>query len=259
MSEFPTSSLFDIPVAKCTLGDVVAIAEQRIADKSQFQIGVINAAKVVKMSKDEFLRESVLSSDIILADGSSVVLASKVLGDALPERVTGIDLMHELLISADRNRYRVFLLGASEDVSLKVAAWIEKEHPNAIICGRANGYFDADAEAGIVASIRESEADILFVAITSPKKEVFMAKWHDEMGVTVLHGVGGSFDVVAGKVQRAPLAYQRTGMEWFYRLAQEPRRLAWRYISTNTRFIMMLSAAWLRRVFSSKRSIQSSD
>ena len=250
MSEFATSKVFDIPVARCTLTEVVAIVEQRISTKSQFQIGVINAAKIVKMQSDDFLRDSVLSSDIILADGSSVVLASRVLGNPLPERVAGIDLMHALLVSADSNGHRVFLLGASEEVSQKVADWIESTHPNAIVCGRAHGYFDADQEEALVRKIRESSPDLLFVAMTSPKKEIFIAKWRDQLGATVLHGVGGSFDVVAGKVQRAPLVFQRLGMEWFYRMIQEPRRLGWRYLSTNTRFMTMLAGAWLKRTLS---------
>ena len=250
MSDFLTSDLFGIPVARCKLTNVVEIAENHIATKTQFRIGVVNAAKIVKMRKDEFLRESVLSSDIILADGASVVMASKALGVPLPERVTGIDLMHSLLSSAHENRFRVFLLGASEEVSLKVEAWIDEAHPDAVICGRENGYFDTDAEAALVKKIRDSEPDILFVAITSPKKEIFIAKWEDELCATVLHGVGGSFDVVAGKVARAPEAFQKMGLEWFYRLIQEPRRLAWRYISTNTRFCLMLVGALAAKLVS---------
>lgn len=246
MSEYSTSNLFGIPVAKCTLQDVVTIADQHITEKKNFQIGVINAAKVVKMKRDAGLRESVLSSDIILADGSSIVVASKVLGDPLPERVTGIDLMYALLESADKNAFRVFLLGASEDISEKVEAWVNATYPGAIVCGRANGYFKEEDEPDLVAKIRESSPDLLFVAITSPKKENFISRWNDDLGATVLHGVGGSFDVVAGKVKRAPKLFQKTGMEWFYRLAQEPRRLAWRYISTNTQFMVMLFVARLR-------------
>ncbi len=246
--------LFGISVACSTLDEVVAIAEQHIADRERLRVGVINAAKVVKMRKDDFLSDSVCSSDIVVADGASIVLASKVLGRPLPERVTGIDLMHGLLRSADTNKSRVFLLGASEDVSLKVAAWIKEHHPHAVICGRRNGYYKPDEEGELVKQIRDSEADILFVAITSPKKEIFIARWEDELGATVLHGVGGSFDVVAGKVERAPEFFQKWGLEWFYRLIQEPRRLAWRYISTNTLFLLMLSGEFFRKLFSRKKT-----
>jgi len=244
-----TIDLFGISVARCTLPEVVAIAERHITDGSRFRIGVINAAKVVKMRRDNFLRDSVCSSDIIVADGASIVLASKVLGEPLPERVTGIELMHGLLRSADQHKSRVFLLGATEEVSMKVESWIKDNHPDAIICGRANGYFKADDESMLVEKIRESKPDMLFVAITSPKKEIFVARWEDQLGATVLHGVGGSFDVVAGKVQRAPLFFQKWGLEWLYRVIQEPRRLAWRYISTNTMFLLMLFGEIIRRLF----------
>lgn len=243
MSGFSVSSLFGIPVAKLTLSEVVQLCERHIDENEPLQIGVINAAKVVKMQRDEFLNDSVMASDIILADGSSIVAASKLLRDPLPERVAGIDLMHALLESADRKHHRVFLLGASEAVSAKVEAWVKDNHPGAVVCGRADGYFNSDDEEALAERIRESNPDMLFVAITSPKKEVFMAQWGDRIGATIVHGVGGSFDVVAGKVKRAPLIFQKLGMEWFYRLAQEPRRLAWRYISTNTRFAIMLLRA----------------
>lgn len=245
MSDFPVATMFGIPVAKVSLEEAVRLSERRIDEKLRLQIGVINAAKVVNMQRDKFLNDSVMASDIILADGSSIVAASKLLGDPLPERVAGIDLMHALLESADRNHYRVFLLGASEAVSEKVDAWVRENHPGAVICGRADGYFSADDEPALAEKIRASKPDMLFVAITSPKKEIFMARWGDELGVTLMHGVGGSFDVVAGKVKRAPVIFQKLGMEWFYRLAQEPRRLAWRYISTNTRFAIMLLRAMI--------------
>lgn len=242
--------LFGISVACCTLDEVVTIAEQHIVSGERLRVGVINAAKVVKMRKDDFLRDSVCTSDIVVADGASIVLASKVLGRPLPERVTGIDLMHGLLRSADNNKSRVFLLGATEEVSLKVESWINEHHPNAIVCGRANGYYSADDEEGLVTQIRESRPDLLFVAMTSPKKEIFIARWEEQLGATVSHGVGGSFDVVAGKVDRAPEFFQKWGLEWFYRLIQEPRRLAWRYISTNTQFLLMLSGEFIRQLFS---------
>lgn len=249
MNDIDTATMFGIPVAKVTLDEAVRLSERHIEDESTLQIGVINAAKVVKMQRDEFLSQSVLSSDIILADGSSIVAAARLLGNPLPERVAGIDLMHALLESANRNRYRVFLLGASEAISAKVENWVKETHPDVIVCGRADGYFEADDEEALVERIKTSNPDILFVAITSPKKEIFMARWGDELGATLMHGVGGSFDVVAGKVKRAPMIFQKLGMEWFYRLAQEPRRLAWRYISTNTRFAVML----LREMLSGKR------
>jgi N-acetylglucosaminyldiphosphoundecaprenol N-acetyl-beta-D-mannosaminyltransferase len=108
------------------------------------------------------------------------------------------------------------------------------------LVGWQNGYFKADQEADIAAAIAEARPDILFVAMSSPRKEAFLARWAGSMGVCVCHGVGGAFDVLAGKVHRAPERWQRLGLEWLYRVLQEPRRLWRRYLVTNTLFVSMV-------------------
>ena len=115
-----------------------------------------------------------------------------------------------------------------------------ENYPGTVIVGARNGYFEKQDEEGIALSIRDANTDVLFVAITSPKKERFMARWSAVMNVPVVHGVGGSFDVVAGLVSRAPLAWQNLGLEWLYRVIQEPRRLWKRYLVTNIRFSLLL-------------------
>ena len=122
--------------------------------------------------------------------------------------------------------------------------------PGVVIAGRQNGYFSEEQQNQVAENIAAAKADVLFVAITSPKKEQFMAKWGDVMQVPVVHGVGGSFDVFAGKVKRAPLIWQKLGMEWLYRVLQEPGRLWKRYLVTNTLFIGML----LKEIFTSQKS-----
>ena len=201
------------------------------------------------MHRNPALASDVNSSDVILADGAAVILASKVLGRKLPERVTGIDLMYGLLRRGQKQNYRVFCLGATEDVVQKVVAEIEKNYPGTQVAGYRNGYFGADEEAEVARQIKESNADILFVAITSPKKEQFMAKWSEYAGVPLVHGVGGSFDVMAGKVQRAPERWQKLGLEWLYRVKQEPGRLWKRYLVTNTLFCIMLLRTFVRNRF----------
>ena len=238
------ATLFDIPVAAQTLEQVLTRVHRTIVDDVHLHVGVVNAAKIVNMQYDQLLREDVLSSDIILADGSSVVLASRLLGQPLPERVTGIDLMFGILRQGQAHGYRVYCLGATEEVSARVADCIATDFPGVVLAGRRNGYF-SDAEAGQVAEdIARSGAHVLFVAMTSPKKEQFMARWKGHMGVPVVHGVGGSFDVMAGKVARAPALWQRWGLEWLYRVKQEPRRLWRRYLVTNSAFCWMLLKAW---------------
>jgi N-acetylglucosaminyldiphosphoundecaprenol N-acetyl-beta-D-mannosaminyltransferase len=153
--------------------------------------------------------------------------------------VAGIDLFEALLGLADRERHAVYLLGARPEVLAAVERTIHERFPGARIAGSRDGYFDDSEAEQVAAEISRSGADLLFLGMTSPKKEVFIGRFGDGLGVPVVHGVGGSFDVMAGVTARAPLAWQRAGMEWAYRLKQEPRRLARRYITTNTAFVAM--------------------
>jgi len=234
-------SLFGINVHSASMQQALEDIDNAINSKHSLNIGMLNAAKIVNMKRNPALGEDVSSANLIMADGSSVVMASKILGKKLPERVAGIDLMHGILAQGEQRQYRIFCLGASEEVSLQVVDKLKQDYPGVIIAGRRNGYFNQDEEADVAKQIAESRADVLFVAITSPKKEQFMARWNPLMQVPVVHGVGGSFDVLAGKVQRAPLIWQKYGMEWLYRVLQEPGRLWQRYLITNTLFIGMLA------------------
>ncbi|SRR5690606_21600344 len=245
---FEVVNVLGVPVHAATMSEALDAIEAAIKERRRLQLGVVNAAKIVNMTKDRSLREDVLSSDLVLADGMSVVIASRVLGNPLPERITGIDLMHGILERGNRMGWRVFCLGATEEVSETVVRRIHELYPGVVIAGRRNGYFSQSEEAEVARTIAESNADVLFVAITSPKKENFMAKWGASLATPVIHGVGGSFDVLAGKVQRAPERWQRLGLEWLYRVKQEPRRLWKRYLFTNASFARMLLVAWLGKV-----------
>lgn len=240
-------NIFGIAINAMTMGQVLQLIHEKITSKQKLQIGVVNAAKVVNMQNDPVLHDDVLSSDIILADGMSVVWASKILGKPLPERVTGIDLMMDLLAQGNEHKYKVFLLGASEEVSAKVEQNINQDYSNVIVAGRNNGYYTEDEEEALVSRIARSNADILFVAMTSPKKEKFIAKWDSQLNVTIRHGVGGSFDVYSGKVERAPEMWRKLGLEWLYRVKQEPGRLWKRYLITNLKFCKMILVEWFKK------------
>lgn len=249
-------SVLGVPVHSCTLPQVLDAVDKAIAARQNLHIGVVNAAKIVNMSRDPELRDSVLASDLILADGVAVVWASKVLGNSLPERVTGIDLMYGIFSRGNIKGYRVFCLGATEEVSARVAAVLAQDFPNVVLAGRRNGYFGVEAEEEVARQIAVAKPDVLLVAMTSPKKERFMAKWNSTMNVSVVHGVGGSFDVMAGKVERAPQMWQKLGLEWLYRVKQEPGRLWKRYLITNTLFCWMTFKAWINRFFDQGQDIQ---
>lgn len=238
--------LFGVPIAPLHMREVLELADAAIERRGMLRLGVVNAAKIVGMTNDPGLRASVLDTDLILADGISVVWASRVLGQPLPERVAGIDLMMQLLQRADQRGYAVFFFGAAEDVLVGVVDRVRREFPKVRIAGARNGYFRDYEQSDIADQIRASGADILLVAISSPIKEIFLSRWGTSLGVPVCHGVGGSFDVLAGKVRRAPRIWQRLGLEWLYRVYQEPRRLWKRYLVTNTAFVWLVIREYFR-------------
>ena len=242
--EFEEKEILGVGVHAATMGQALDAIDIAIKAKQRLMIGVVNAAKMVNMRKNPDLWEDVTSSDLVLADGMSVVHASKILGAALPERVTGIDLMEGILARGSEEGYRVYCLGAKEEISQTVVERFNEKYPGANIVGRRNGYFTDEEEEGIAEEIGSLNVDVLFVAITSPKKERFMARWADRLNTTVVHGVGGSFDVVAGFVERAPEKWQRLGLEWLYRVKQEPGRLWKRYLVTNLTFMRIVMTAW---------------
>lgn len=224
-----------------SMQETLQIVESTISKGEQLHHVVVNAGKIVAMQKDLQLRQSVNKSDLINADGQAVVWASKVLGKPLKERVAGIDLMVNLVQLAHQKNYKIFFFGAKEKVVKKVVeTYTNKYSPN-IIAGYRNGYFKKDEEQSIATQIAKSGANILFVAISSPTKENFLFENKSLLQkINFVMGVGGSFDVVAGKVKRAPLWMQRVGLEWFYRFAQEPKRMWKRYLLGNSKFIFLV-------------------
>ncbi|MDB2373877.1 WecB/TagA/CpsF family glycosyltransferase [Psychrosphaera haliotis] len=222
-----------------SMKETVALIKASIERREFFQHVVVNVAKLVNMQKDKILHDSVQACDLINIDGQGVVLGAKFCGHDIPERVAGVDLFHELLDMSQEEAFPVFLLGATQDVVEQTQRNVEKLYPNLKVAGINNGYFWGDEEA-IVNKINTSGAKLLFVAITSPKKENFINKWQDKLGVNFVMGVGGTFDVVAGKVKRAPVWMQKYGLEWLYRVLQEPRRMFMRYLVTNSKFAVLL-------------------
>lgn len=222
-----------------SLDETIAEVEKIIAAGVPTQHVVVNASKVNLMEADWKLAEIVNACPLINADGASIVWAAKKLGVPLKERVTGIDLFQRLVKVADQKGYGVYLFGAKEEVVTKVKAIFEERYPSIRIVGCRNGYFTEADEPRIVADMAASGADMMFVAFSSPKKEYWIHKYLDEMGIPFVMGVGGSFDVVAGVTDRAPKWMQDHGLEWFYRFIQEPSRLWKRYIVGNVKFVAL--------------------
>jgi len=214
--------------------------EDIISKRRLVQHVVINAGKVVMMHKDRPLMDIINSCQMVQADGQSIIWASRILGKPLRERVTGIDLMEKLVQLADQKGYRVFFFGAREEVVSRVVSIYRQRYKNLQVAGYRNGYFDDRDSPGIVAEIRQTHPDILFVAFESPRKEYWISRYLSELNVPFCMGVGGSFDVIAGITRRAPKWMQRMGLEWFYRFIQEPRRLWKRYLIGNSIFLWLL-------------------
>lgn len=224
-----------------TMSETLNLVDKAIKNKEQLHHVVVNAGKIVAMQNDMQLRRSVNESDVINADGQAVVWASKVLNKPIKERVAGIDLMENLVKLSHKSNYKIFFLGAEENIVKSVTKKFSKQYSKNIIAGYRNGYFKKEDETNIAKQISESGADILFVAISSPTKENFLYNNKKYLkNLNFIMGVGGSFDVVAGKVKRAPLWMQKAGLEWFYRFAQEPKRMWKRYLIGNSKFIYLV-------------------
>lgn len=220
-----------------SMDETIAEIENIIKARKPTQHVVINAHKVNLMCEDPELRKIVNSCPLINADGASILWAAKKLGVPVKERVTGIDLFENLVRLAAEKGYKIYLFGAKERVVKKVRQIFEQKYPKLMIVGCRNGYFTETDEPEIVKNMHDSGADMLFVAISSPKKEYWVNRYLEQLNIPFVMGVGGSFDVVAGETQRAPKWMQNLGMEWFYRFIQEPKRLWNRYIVGNRKFI----------------------
>ena len=243
----PRVEILGCHVDNLSLAETLDAVEAFIATRRPHQQVSVNVDKVVKASRDARLRDFVNRCDLASADGMPIVWASHVLGTPLKQRVAGVDLFEALVARAALRGWRVYLLGAREEIVVRVRERFQARYPGLVVAGHRNGYWSAAEEPQVVEAIRAAAPDLLFVAIPSPRKEHFLDRWQDHMRVPFAMGVGGSFDVVAGLVRRAPQWMQRSGLEWFFRFAQEPRRMFRRYFIDDMGFFAMLAREALAR------------
>ncbi|WP_417308308.1 WecB/TagA/CpsF family glycosyltransferase [Devosia sp.] len=232
------------PVHLLTMDETLSLATEAMRTKSQMHHTVVNVSKLVNMQKSAELMEDVAGADLINIDGAGVVIGARLFGIDVPERVAGVDIMQRLFEICAREGFRPYLLGAEPDVLDKVRARLASEYPALQIAGMQDGYFKPEDEDDVVAAIRASGADCLFVAMPTPRKERFLKRHRNDLGASFIMGVGGSFDVYGGKVRRAPALWQKLGIEWLYRVLQEPGRLWRRYYETNTAYAGLLWREW---------------
>jgi len=213
---------------------------QTLIDKDETgYLCTVNTAILMMMRKDLRLAKFVANSKMTVADGQPLIWVSKYMKTPLPERVTGVEIVDDLALLAEKNQWGIYLLGATMDIVSTVSSRLIKTHKELIISGYSDGYFTQDKADSRAADIKNSGAKILIIAMGVPRQEYFIENQWRNLGVNFVVGVGGSFDVIAGVTRRAPLWMQRYGLEWFYRALQEPKRLAWRYLTTNSMFIYL--------------------
>jgi len=238
---FVSISFLSIPVAAITMEELINLVDESVRENNRLWYIDINASKAVDMQSDENLLNCMKSCDIVGADGKSIVWTSRFLGKPLPERIAGIDVMENIVLSAHQKGYTCFFFGAADAIVQKLAETYTLKYSPDIIAGYRNGYYRSDEEEKIVKQIVESKANILFVATSSPKQEMFLYNHRNKLtNINFMMGVGGSFDVIAGLRKRAPVWMQQMGLEWLARLIQEPRRMWKRYLIGNFRFILLV-------------------
>lgn len=244
------SYLLGFYIDKMSLDQCVRYLDDIIQKRQKIHIVLVNAAKIVKARRDPQLARIIREAHFVGADGVPIVWASRILRQPLPGRINGTDLMDSLIALAAEKGHRVYFLGAKEKVIANAVDLLKETYPGLQVAGFRHGYFSSAAEEKqIVADISASGADILLVGMSTPMKEEWVRRNFKDLDVSVIHGVGGSFDILGGLTKRAPVWMQKTGLEWFYRLLQEPRRMWKRYLVTNTIYVGLVMKEFLFMIF----------
>lgn len=225
--------ILGVPIDRVDMKEAVKRATDAIEHNQKYFIVTPNSEIVVEANKNKELLNIIKSADLVVPDGIGLVIGSKIIGQPLSERVTGIDLMEQLLIYANQNSKSIYLIGAKEGIAFDAAINIKKKYPNIIIAGTHHGYFSGihtdkpghKEEEEVIEHIIKADADMVFVALGALKQEKFISAYLQRLSGRLFMGVGGSLDVYSGIVQRAPQIYQNLGIEWLYRLIKEPFRI----------------------------------
>ena len=198
--------------------------ENFIADGNPHQVVTANAEIIYQANRNEKMRNVINQAQMVTADGSGVVWASKQLGRPLRQRVTGIDLVNSICEQSARKGWKLYILGSAPGVAATAAVNIRQKFPGCNIVGTHHGYFNAKEEKQIVAELLQLQPDVLFVALGAPKQEYWIAEHMEQLQIPVSMGIGGSMDVLSGNVKRAPRWMQKMSLEWLYRLLIQPTR-----------------------------------
>jgi len=238
---------FSIKINPLYRADFLSLIESGIKDGKQIAQFGVNSATINDIVRNEEFRVVINNADLVHIDGMSVVWALRSFGYEVPERVATPDLADDVLDLANKEKMSIFLFGAKESTLSLCCANIENKYPDLKISGSRNGYYQPDEEQAIFDMINRAEPDILLLGMSSPKKELFFESYRQKLRAKYILGVGGYFDIVSGRIKRAPRWMQNSGMEWLYRLMQEPRRLWKRYLIGIFQFFWLVTKEKLRR------------
>ncbi len=247
------ANILDVQVSRFDLDETMQQFSYAIENGNKLRVAVTPVNCILWARKNERLKSLYNGADIVTADGVPVVWASRLLNAPIRGRVTGLDLLPEFSAIASKKGYRFFLLGAAEGVADQLAGTLQKQNPELQIAGTYSPSFtetfsDSENEK-MIDLINQSGADVLWVSLTAPKQDFWIAENFDQLNVSVAVGVGAAFDVVAGNIKRSPAWMQKAGLEWFYRLMKEPGRLSKRYLVEAPLFIPLIFKQFLTTRF----------
>jgi len=247
-SRLPSAWVLGVRVHRLTLEQAVESILELTRIGGAHQVVTLNGAMLVRVSGDPVLRGVIDRASMVTADGVGVLLAGRIAGVAFPERIPGIDMIDRVCAAGAASGLRIFLLGAHPGVPDAAADALVRRHPGITVAGTHDGYFTEDEDTAVTAQIRAARPHLLLVGMGFPRQEQWIAAHLAALGACVCIGVGGTFDVLAGRVSRAPRWMQQASLEWMYRLAKEPRR--WR---TAAAFPLLIWLALRERLFRSRQ------
>jgi len=221
---FPTVPIFGLSFSKMSMDETVRFLTNAIRQKRRTHVITGNPIMVMAALDDPVFYKAMDEADLIVPDGAGVVWAARYVGEPVAERVAGFDLMHKLLETGALEGWAAYLLGTTDDAVREASRRLQERYPGVRIVGCRDGFFGPDEDEEVVAEIRRLAPDMLFVARGLNTQEPWIAKYKDALGVPVMMGVGGSLDIAAGRLKRAPVLWQRLGLEWLYRLIKQPSR-----------------------------------
>jgi N-acetylglucosaminyldiphosphoundecaprenol N-acetyl-beta-D-mannosaminyltransferase len=244
----PRIRIGGLPIDPLTFDGAIDAVDELVKARTGGSVFTPNVDHIVQFEENAELRRAYEKATLSLVDGMPVVWASRLLGTPLPEKISGSDLLMPLVHRAAARGWRVFLLGGADGAAVAAKAEMERLAPGVNVVGTLSPRIDLSqppsARAAVVEAIRATQPDIIFVAFGAPKQELFIAEVQDALTPAVMLGIGASIDFVAGLIPRAPVWMAKSGLEWLYRLAREPRRLWRRYLVRDPKFALILARSF---------------